>query len=178
MTDSVTVRAAGKINLHLGVGPVREDGYHRLATVYQAIGLYDDVTVTEADEWSVAVSATGDLDVSGAPLDDTNIAVRAGVLLTEHHGVDRRAGITISKSIPVAGGLAGGSADAAAALVAIDRLWDLHTTDDDLLALAGGPGSAVPFARLGGTAWAMVRAEMVEPISYHGHWWWVVVPHA
>src|SRR3954470_12762225 len=176
MTDSVTVRAAGKINLHLGVGPVREDGYHRLATVYQAIGLYDDVTVTEADEWSVAVSATGDLDVSGAPLDDTNIAVRAGVLLTEHHGVDRRAGIAISKSIPVAGGLAGGSADGAAALVAIDRLWDLHTPDEELLALAGRLGSDVPFALLGGTAYGTGRGELVEPVADHGQWWWVVVP--
>jgi len=178
MTRSVTVRAPAKINLHLGVGPARDDGYHQLATVYQAIGLYDDVTVADADVWSVSVSPTADLDVSGVPLDDTNIAVRAGHLLTDHHGVDRRASITITKSIPVAGGLAGGSADAAATLVALDRLWDLHTTDEDLLALAGRLGSDVPFALLGGTAYGTGRGELVEPVADHGQWWWVVVPNA
>jgi len=178
MTTTVTVRAPAKINLHLGVGPGRDDAYHELATVYQAIGLYDDVTVADAGAWSVSVTATGDLDVSGVPLDDTNIAVRAGHLLADHHGLDRRASIAISKSIPVAGGLAGGSADAAATLVALDRLWDLHTTDEDLLAIAGRLGSDVPFALLGGTAYGTGRGELVDPVADHGHWWWVVVPNA
>jgi 4-diphosphocytidyl-2-C-methyl-D-erythritol kinase len=175
---SVTVRAPAKINLHLGVGPGRADGYHQLATVYQAIGLYDDVTVTAAGHWSVDISANGDLDVSGVPLDASNIAIRAGVALTEHHGVDRRARIVIAKSIPVAGGLAGGSADAAATLVALDRLWDLQTPDDDLLAIAGRLGSDVPFALLGGTAYGTGRGELVDPVEDRGQWWWVVVPHA
>lgn len=178
MTAPVTVRAPAKINLHLGVGPAREDGYHQLATVYQAIGLYDDVTAREADEWSVALSVTDDLDASDVPLDDHNIAVRAGRALTEHHGLDRRARLEISKNIPVAGGLAGGSADAAAALVALDRLWDLQTPDDDLLAIAGRLGSDVPFALVGGTAYGTGRGELVEPVADHGEWWWVVVPNA
>jgi 4-diphosphocytidyl-2-C-methyl-D-erythritol kinase len=177
MSQAVTVRAPAKINLHLGVGPARADGYHELATVYQAIGLYDDVTVTDAPEWTVAVTASGGLDIAEVPLDDDNIAIRAGRALTEHHGVDGRAQITIAKSIPVAGGLAGGSADAAATLVALDRLWDLQTPDAELLALAGRLGSDVPFALLGGTAYGTGRGELVEPVTDHGQWWWVVVPN-
>lgn len=175
---SVTVRAPAKINLHLGVGPARADGYHQLATVYQAIGLYDDVTASDAAAWTVAVSVSGDLDVSGVPLDESNIAIRAGHELTRHHGIERSAHLDIAKSIPVAGGLAGGSADAAAALVALDRLWDLQTPDDDLLEIAGRLGSDVPFALLGGTAYGTGRGELVEPVADHGQWWWVVVPHA
>jgi len=173
---TVTVRAAAKINLHLGVGPGRDDGYHSLATVYQAIGLYDDVTATDATGWSVALSDAGDLDLSGVPLGEDNIAVRAGRALTAHHGVDLAAHLEIAKSIPVAGGLAGGSADAAATLVALDRLWDLNTSDDDLLAIAGRLGSDVPFALLGGTAYGTGRGEVVEAVVDRGAWWWVVVP--
>lgn len=175
---SITVRAAAKINLRLGVGRVREDGYHPLSTVYQAIGLYDDVTVTEADEWSVAVAPAGQIDCSEVPLDEGNIAIRAGRLLTEHHGIDRTARIAVDKGIPVAGGLAGGSADAAATLVALDRLWELDTSDDVLLALAGRLGSDVPFALIGGTAYGTGRGELVEPVEDAGSWWWVVVPNS
>lgn len=171
---TVTVRAAAKINLLLGVGPVRADGFHPLSTVYQAIGMYDDVTVTDAAGWAVAVEAR-DFDVTGVPLDQTNIAVRAGRLLAEHHGIDRAAAIHIDKGIPVAGGLAGGSADAAATLVALDRLWELGTSDDDLLALAAHLGSDVPFALLGGTAYGSGRGELVQPLPDAGGWWWVVL---
>jgi 4-diphosphocytidyl-2-C-methyl-D-erythritol kinase len=174
---TVTVRAPAKINLHLGVGPGRSDGYHELATVYQAIGLYDDVTVTEAADWSVAVTVAGDLDVTDVPLDDQNIVLRAGRELTAHHGVDLCAHVAIAKTIPVAGGLAGGSADGAAALVALDRLWDLQTPDEDLLDIAGRLGSDVPFALLGGTAYGTGRGELVEPVRDNGQWWWVVVPN-
>ncbi|RNL62566.1 4-(cytidine 5'-diphospho)-2-C-methyl-D-erythritol kinase [Nocardioides marmoriginsengisoli] len=175
---SVTVRAPAKINLVLGVGPVRDDGYHPLDTVYQAISLYDDITVSTAAGWSVGVEPIGDVDVSEVPLDETNIVVRAGVLLTEHHGIARRASIGISKGIPVAGGMAGGSADAAATLVALDRLWDLRTSDEDLLAIAAELGSDVPFALLGGTAHGTGRGELVESVGDAGTWWWVVVPNA
>jgi 4-diphosphocytidyl-2-C-methyl-D-erythritol kinase len=173
---NVTVRAPAKINLHLGVGPRRDDGYHELATVYQAIGLYDDVTVTSADAWSVSLTTLGGIDGSEVPLDDTNIVLRAGRLLTAHHGLDRAAAIAIRKGIPVAGGLAGGSADAAATLVALDRLWDLQTSDDDLLALAAQLGSDVPFALLGGTALGTGHGELVTPLPDAGSWWWLVAP--
>ncbi len=175
---SVTVRAAAKINLRLAVGPPREDGFHPLLTVYQAISLYDDVSVEEAGHWSVLVEPMGDVDCTGAPADDSNIAVRAGRLLAAHHGLERAAAIRIAKGIPVAGGLAGGSADAAASLVALDRLWDLGTSDEDLLRLAAEIGSDVPFALIGGTAVGTGRGELVEPIDDPGTWWWVVVPDA
>ncbi|MGH3347486.1 MAG: 4-(cytidine 5'-diphospho)-2-C-methyl-D-erythritol kinase, partial [Nocardioides sp.] len=133
---SVTVRAPAKINLHLGVGAPRPDGYHPLMTVYHAVALYDDVTVDPADDWAVAVEAVGAVDVSAVPTDHTNLVVRAGRALAEHHGLDRAARIRIRKGIPVAGGLAGGSADAAATLVALDRVWKVDTGDADLFALA------------------------------------------
>ena len=174
----ITVRAAAKVNLRLAVGPPRADGFHPLLTIYQAISLYDDVTVSEADAWSVTVEPTGDLDCSGAPLDESNIAIRAGRLLGGHHAIERAAAIRIAKGIPVAGGLAGGSADAAASLVALDRLWELDTSDEDLLRLAAQLGSDVPFALLGGTALGTGRGEVVEPIEDPGTWWWVVVPNA
>lgn len=173
---SVTVRAPAKINLFLGVGPVRPDGYHPLATVYQAIALYDDVTVTDDERWSVQLTGESRIDLAEVPADDTNIAIRAGQLLVEHHGLGERAArIEIHKGIPVAGGLAGGSADAAATLVALDRLWDLQTPDDELLELAGRLGSDVPFALLGGTAAGTGRGELVEPVADTGSWWWLVV---
>lgn len=176
VSPPVTVRAPAKVNLVLIVGPARDDGFHPLDTVYQAISLYDDVRVTEADTWSVSVTPIGDVDCSGVPLDESNIALRAGRLLTAHHGTSGAAHVEIHKGIPVAGGLAGGSADAAATLVALDRLWDLGTTDDDLLALAAELGSDVPFALVGGSAHGLGRGELVEPVADDGSYWWVVVP--
>lgn len=177
---SVTVRAPAKVNLHLGVGPVRADGFHPLATVYQAVGLYDDVTVSAAAGWSVHVTGDDHIDLGALPVgddNDENIAIRAGRALAAHHGLDRAAHIEIHKGIPVAGGMAGGSADAAATLVALDRLWDARTTDEDLLAIAAGLGSDVPFALLGGTALGTGRGELVEPVPDATELWWVVVPH-
>ena len=174
---NVTVRAPAKINLHLGVGARRADGYHPLDTVYQAVSLYDDVTVATSAVWSVDVQPVGDVDVSEVPLDESNIAVKAGRLLAQHHGIERRASVGITKGIPVAGGMAGGSADAAATLVALDRLWDLQTSDEDLLAIAAQLGSDVPFALLGGTARGTGHGELVEPVADAGTWWWVVVPN-
>jgi 4-diphosphocytidyl-2-C-methyl-D-erythritol kinase len=173
---SVTVRAPAKVNLALVVGRPRADGFHPLNTVYQAISLYDDVRVTESEEWSVAVQPIGEIDVSGVPLDESNIAVRAGKALAAHHGLDLTAEIEIGKGVPVAGGLAGGSADAAATLVALDRLWDLRTSDDDLLAIAAELGSDVPFALIGGSAQGVGRGELVTPVLDRGSYWWVVVP--
>ncbi|QZY29614.1 4-(cytidine 5'-diphospho)-2-C-methyl-D-erythritol kinase [Nocardioides coralli] len=173
---SVTVRAPAKINLHLGVGAPREDGFHPLMTVYHAIGLYDDVTVADADDWAVEVSAVGGVDVSAVPLDDSNLVVRAGRALVAHHGVRRAARIRVRKGIPVAGGMAGGSADAAAALVALDRLWDLETSDADLFDLAAGLGSDVPFGLVGGNALGTGRGEVVEQLpGADVPRWWVVV---
>jgi 4-diphosphocytidyl-2-C-methyl-D-erythritol kinase len=173
---SVTVRAPAKINIYLGVGKVRPDGFHPLETLYQAVSLYDDVTVTGAEEWSVTTTAGGpQVDGGAIPDDDTNIAIRAGKALIAHHGLERVAAIEVRKSIPVAGGMAGGSADAAATLVALDRLWNLGTSDEDLLAIAADLGSDVPFALVGGTAHGTGRGEVVTPVEDNGSWWWVVV---
>ncbi len=173
--SSVTVRAAAKINLGLGVGGVRDDGFHPLATVYQAIGLYDDVTVADAESWSLTLETDPRIDASEVPLDDRNIALRAASSLSGLHGLDKTASIKISKGIPVAGGLAGGSADAAATLIALDRLWDLGTSDEELLTLAADLGSDVPFALIGGTAVGSGRGELVTPLEDNGEWWWVLV---
>ena len=173
---TLTVRAPAKINLHLGVGAPREDGFHPLTTVYQAVGLYDDLTVADADCWAVDVTVADWMERESVPTTGDNIVDRAGAALAAHHGVALLGSAHIEKAIPVAGGMAGGSADAAAALVALDRLWGAGTSDDDLLALAAQLGSDVPFALLGGTALGTGRGELVEPVTDTGTWWWVLVP--
>jgi 4-diphosphocytidyl-2-C-methyl-D-erythritol kinase len=169
---TTTVRAAAKINLHLAVGAPREDGFHPLDTVYQAIDLYDDLSLSAADEDSVAVDGPAYVDLDAVPTDASNIAMRAlaEVACAGGHAV------RIRKQIPVAGGMAGGSADGAAALLAHDRLHALAQPDDVLLAQAARLGSDVPFSLVGGTARGRGRGEVVERIEDDGTWWWVVVP--
>ena len=174
--NAVTVRAPAKINLHLGVGAPRDDGFHPLMTVYQAIGLYDDVTARTADSWSLTLEAADYVDPADVPLGADNLVTRAAHLLADLHGRPAHAEVLIRKDIPVAGGLAGGSADAAAALVALDRLWDVQTSDEDLFRLAARLGSDVPFALLGGNAFGTGRGEVVESVRGGDvARWWVVV---
>jgi 4-diphosphocytidyl-2-C-methyl-D-erythritol kinase len=175
MTTEVRVSAPAKINLCLGVGPVREDGYHPLATVYQAIGLYDEVVLRPAEVDDLTVSGDG-VAVDEVPLDESNLVLRAVRLLAEHHEEELTVAVHLRKRIPVAGGLAGGSADAAAALVGADTLFDLHTPREELLELAARLGSDVPFCILGGTAMGSGRGELVAPVMTRGEYWWVVVP--
>jgi 4-diphosphocytidyl-2-C-methyl-D-erythritol kinase len=170
----MTVRAAAKVNLHLGVGAPREDGFHPLDTVYQAISLYDDVSVAESTEWTVETVLAPYLAGAEMPGPGENIVDRVGELLGGENGPG--ASVRIGKSIPVAGGMAGGSADAAAAMVALDRLWDLRTPDEELLAMGATLGSDVPFALIGGTAHGRGRGELVTPVADHGDYAWVVVP--
>jgi 4-diphosphocytidyl-2-C-methyl-D-erythritol kinase len=173
--SSVSVTAPAKVNLSLGVGPVRHDGFHVLATVYQAIGLFDTVTVTRGDGVSVSVSGDDRLSVSDVPADGTNIAVAAARLLAAHHGLDPDVQVAIDKGIPVAGGMAGGSADAAATLLACDTLWGTRTPREQLLELAAELGSDVPFLLVGGTAIGSGRGEVVTPLMTRGQVWWVVL---
>lgn len=175
MSLEVAVTAPAKVNLCLGVGPVRADGFHPLATVYQAIGLYDRVTVRDADEVSVVVRGHARLSVAQVPTDEANLAVRAARTLAGHHGLERGVEIVVDKGIPVAGGLAGGSADAAATLLACDELWGLRTPREELLHLAGELGSDVPFGLVGGTALGSGRGEVVTPLPTSGRYWWVVL---
>ncbi|QCX28526.1 4-(cytidine 5'-diphospho)-2-C-methyl-D-erythritol kinase [Nocardioides jishulii] len=179
MTRSLTVRAAAKINLHLGVGAPREDGFHPLDTVYQAVSLYDDLTAYAADDWSLTTAVAAHLGEVELPAAGDNIVDRVAELLCARRcddGCRPTARVEVSKTIPVAGGMAGGSADAAAALVALDRLWDLRTPDSEMLALAAELGSDVPFSLIGGTARGVGRGELVTPTDDFGAWSWVVVP--
>src|SRR6476469_3055482 len=170
---TVTVRAAAKINLLLGVGAPRPDGFHTLVTVYQAISLYDDLTVAADSDLTVETDVARYIDASHLPAPGHNIVDRAAAALAAHHHRPVGARVRIDKSVPIAGGLAGGSADGAAALVALDRLHGLGTSDADLLTLAAGLGSDVPFALVGGTALGEGHGELVTPVPDAGTWWWV-----
>lgn len=165
----VTVRVPAKVNLELLVGPRRDDGYHHLATVFHAVSLYDDVTVSVADEWGVSVS--GPL-AAGVPLDGKNIAIRAARLLASRYDVDP-VQVDIRKGIPVAGGMAGGSADAAATLVGLDHLFDLGLDREELEEVGAELGSDVPFLVAGGTAVGSGRGELLAPVLARGTYHWV-----
>ncbi len=167
---SATVRVPAKVNLELLVGPRRLDGYHGLSTVFHAVSIFDEVTVAHADEW--AVSLTGPRAV-GVPADGSNLAVKAAQALADVGGIDEPVHITIRKEIPVAGGMAGGSADAAATLVACDHLWGLATPRTELEALAGTLGSDVAFLLGGGTAIGSGRGEVLAPVLARGTYQWV-----
>ncbi|MCW2748603.1 MAG: 4-(cytidine 5-diphospho)-2-C-methyl-D-erythritol kinase, partial [Nocardioidaceae bacterium] len=174
---SVTVRAPAKINLSLGVGPARSDGYHPLATVYMAVDLYDEVRAqaVDGDEISVTVHVDADarVEIADVPQDESNLAVRAALLLREATEIDDGAALTIRKVIPVAGGMAGGSADAAAALVACNELWGTALSKSELDALATRLGSDVPFSLHGGLALGSGRGELVSPVLARGSYHWV-----
>lgn len=176
-TESVRVRAPGKINVFLEVGDVKDDGYHDVATAYQAVSLYEEMTATAADDITIEVVARGPVDVEGVPTDDRNLAVRAARLLAETAGIDRGAHLSIVKAVPVAGGMGGGSADAAAALVACDALWGLGMPTSELVRLAAQLGADVPFALLGGTAVGTGRGDELNPALARGRFDWVLVPN-
>ena len=169
--DTVTVRAPAKVNLHLGVGPLRDDGFHELTTVFHAIGLFDEVTVSRSDALTVAVEGEGAHDV---PVDSSNLAAKAAVALAAAAGIPPDVAISIRKGIPVAGGCAGGSADAAAALVGCDALWGLGSSREELMQLAAGLGSDVPFSLHGGTALGTGRGERLTPVLGTGSYSWVL----
>jgi 4-diphosphocytidyl-2-C-methyl-D-erythritol kinase len=168
---SVTVRAPAKLNLHLSVGPLRDDGYHELTTVFHAVGLFDELVARPADALSLVVQ--GDT-AEGVPTDRSNLAVRAVHLVAEEAGVAPHVALRLRKGIPVAGGCAGGSADAAAALVACDALWELGLSKDELHDLATQLGSDVPFALHGGTALGRGRGEELLPVLTHATFTWVL----
>jgi 4-diphosphocytidyl-2-C-methyl-D-erythritol kinase len=170
--NSVTIRVPAKVNLQLAVGPLRDDGYHDLVNVFHAVSIYDDVTAEPADSISVEVEVAG--EVTGqVPLDDDNLAVRAARALAKHAGRPYGAALKIRKSIPVAGGMAGGSADAAGALVACNALWELGLTGEELLEIGAELGSDVPFALLGGTAVGTGRGERLAAAEVSGRFHWV-----
>ncbi len=172
-TFEVTVRVPAKVNLGLAVGGPRPDGYHDLATVFHAVSLYDDLTATLRDDDGVTVRVEG-VQATLVPEDESNLAVRAVRLLAERMGIEAGVDLHIRKGIPVAGGMAGGSADAAAALVACDALWNLGLPRSEMLELAAELGSDVSFALLGGTAIGTGRGERLTPALARGDYHWVI----
>ncbi len=171
----VTVRVPAKVNLQLAVGPLRADGYHDLVTVFHAVSLFDEVTVRPAGQTSVQV--TGE-DAAAVPAGRANLAVRAAAALAKAAGPKRvpksAVAIEIRKRIPVAAGLAGGSADAAAALVACNELWQTGLSGPELSEVAAGVGSDVAFALLGGTAVGVGRGEQLTAALAAGTYHWVL----
>jgi 4-diphosphocytidyl-2-C-methyl-D-erythritol kinase len=170
-TGSVTVRVPGKVNLYLAVGDRRGDGYHELTTVFHAVSLVDEITVRSADVLSLECSGEG---ADELPTDRRNLAWQAAELMAEHVGRAPDVSIAIDKSIPVAGGMAGGSADAAAVLVAINELWELGLPRRDLHALAAQLGSDVPFALHGGTALGTGRGDELTTVLSRNTFHWVL----
>ncbi|MFT0846212.1 4-(cytidine 5'-diphospho)-2-C-methyl-D-erythritol kinase [Actinomycetaceae bacterium L2_0104] len=167
----VLVSAPAKVNLALRVGPPRLDGFHPLDTVFESLDVYDDVVAEPADDISVTMTGLG----PDLPTDETNLAVRAALLLQQRFGVAEGVRLEIRKRIPVAAGMAGGSADASATLVACARLWGLDIDRDDLLELAGELGSDVPFSLLGGLAHGVGRGERLTSIAADVRHDWVLL---
>ncbi|MGW2045161.1 4-(cytidine 5'-diphospho)-2-C-methyl-D-erythritol kinase [Streptomyces sp. NPDC001858] len=167
---SVTVRVPAKVNVQLAVGAARADGFHDLANVFLAVGLYDEVTVTPADELRVTCEGP---DAAQVPLDVTNLAARAALALAERHGRAADVHLHIAKDIPVAGGMAGGSADGAGALLACDALWGTGASRDELLEICAELGSDVPFSLVGGAALGTGRGERLTAVEVGGAFHWV-----
>ena len=169
---SITVRAPGKINVFFRVGCLQKDGYHDVASLYQAVSLFEEVTATHADDFSVTFG--GPIDVQALEVDDSNLAIRAAKLLAERTGYTGGVRLAIIKRVPIAGGMGGGSADAAATLLACDELWGTGLGRSGLLELAAELGADVPFALEGGTAVGTGRGDQLSPALAQGSFHWVL----
>lgn len=170
--EAVHVRAPGKVNLFMRVGEVQPDGYHDVATAYQAVSLYEDVRAWPDDEFSVTFGGT--IDTSSLPTDASNLAIKAAKLLARTAGVPGGVHLEIEKHVPIAGGMGGGSADAAATLVACDAMWGTALSKEELHALAAKLGADVPFALTGGTAIGTGRGDRLSPALATGSFHWVL----
>ena len=168
---SVEVQAPAKVNLQLSVGPKEADGYHQVVTVFQAVSLMDVVKISESDQF--AISIKGDY-TTGVPLDQSNLVFKAVQLMSEKFDTSTKLDVEINKSIPVAGGMAGGSADAAATLLGIDQLYGLGLTKDELGEVARKLGSDVPFMLHGGTAVGRGHGDDITPALSRGTYHWVI----
>ena len=172
--SSVRVEAPGKVNLFLSVGAPGPDGYHPLTTVFQAVRLIETVTARrQSAQDHGTVTLTLEEPDADVPVDDSNLAVRAATLLAQTAGVGEGVDLLLRKRVPVAGGMAGGSADAAAALVACNALWGTGLSLPELSALAARLGADVPFPLTGATAVGSGRGDRVTPIMTRGAYHWV-----
>ena len=171
---SVTVRVPAKVNLQLSVGPREADGFHNLVTVFQAISIFDDVTITLSPPKSgVSISIIGD-QRHGVPADNSNLAIKAIALIAKEYDLEIDAHVEIKKLIPVAGGMAGGSADAAAAIVAVDYLYSLGMSREEMAEIAAQLGSDVPFMLSGGTAIGTGHGDQLTAALSRGTYHWVL----
>ena len=180
--QTVAVRAPAKINLQLSVGPAGDDGFHPLATVFQAVSLWETVLASPRDDGDICVAVTAQPSIriaeGSVPLDDSNLAVRAARAVAERYGVSAGVDLTLVKGVPVAGGMAGGSADAAAALVACSEAWGVGAGRAELSVLAAALGSDVPFCLHGHTAVGLGRGDLLTPAMTRGEFHWVVATQA
>lgn len=168
----IVLKAYAKINWALDVLGKRSDGYHEVRMVMQSIDLWDMVSLVEKENGISIVC-----NMNGIPVDETNTAYRAAALIKERFGIEKGLEIELQKRIPIAAGMAGGSADAAAVLVGLNRMWGLNLQDGDLMALASFIGSDVPFCLVGGTALAGGRGEEITALSpVKGIWLVLVTP--
>ena len=171
MRKSVEVQVPAKVNLQLSVGPKEADGYHEVVTVFQAISLFDNLRISQSEQFDITLE--GDF-TNGVPVDQSNLVAKAVELMADKFEIDRNLSIEINKSIPVAGGMAGGSADAAATLLGIDQLFGLGLSKDELGEVARKLGSDVPFMLHGGTAVGRGRGDEITPALSRGNYHWVI----
>lgn len=170
MPASVRVRVPAKVNLHLSVGPLGPDGFHDLVTVFQAVSLFDEIHARTGT--GISLTVAGDC-AAGVPDDRENLAWRAALLLAEQNGRNPDVALHLDKAIPVAGGMAGGSADAAAALLACASLWQTGSSRAELTELASELGSDVAFPLVGGSALGTGRGDLLSPVLVTGTFHWV-----
>lgn len=174
ITRGVVVRVPAKVNLQLSVGPLGDDGFHEVVSVFQAISIFDDVSIRHAPEdQGIFLTASGSTS-HGVPLDNSNLAYRAAELMISRHGISRDLSIHLKKEIPVAGGMAGGSADAAGVIVGLDALFALNLSRDEMENIAAQIGSDVPFSIAGGIAVGRGRGDQLTPALARGTYHWVV----
>jgi len=170
----VTARVPAKVNLQLSVGPLGSDGFHEVTTVFQAISLFDDVTVATADKGEgIKISITGQTS-GGVPADNSNLAVKAAQLMIKNYDLSEDLVIKLKKEIPVAGGMAGGSADAAGVIVGLDSLFELGLSRDVMESVGSKIGSDVPFSICGGVAIGTGRGDQITPALAKGSYNWVL----
>lgn len=168
--SSLRARAAAKVNLGLYVGPLQPGGrYHEVVSVLQSIAIWDELEVEVVPE-GLGLEVEG----GGLPPDETNLVLVAARELARRSRDLPGARFRLRKGIPVSAGLGGGSADGAAALIALDRLWGLHLPAVNLHAMAAEVGSDVPFCIAGGTAVATGRGDKIREVPSKGSTWWVV----
>ena len=173
-SKGVVARVPAKVNLQLSVGPLGDDGFHEVTTVFQAISLFDDVTVaTTAENSGLVISVTGET-AKGVPADSSNLAIKAAELMIKEYELPSDLSIKLKKEIPVAGGMAGGSADAAGVIVGLDSLFELGLSRDEMELLGSKIGSDVPFSICGGVAIGSGRGDQITPALAKGNYNWVL----